>query len=218
VVLGLLSMAVLIALAVLVPPLPAQQVTRLGVLRRMIGRIDTRFALSATVLIVLAHFGTYTYVTPFLERVTHESSGLITLFLLAYGAAGIAGNFLAGTAVARHPHAAFGVAACLIAVATLGLPLLGRWDVGALALLIVWGVGYGAVPVCSQAWFIRSAPHTPEAASVLFTASFQATLSTGALVGGIIVDRASLPTVMTIGGATAVAMVVIVVGLHSRTR
>lgn len=44
----------------------------------------------------------------------------------------------------------------------------------------------------------------------MFTASFQATLSTGALVGGIIVDRTSLPTVILLGGATAVIMVMTV--------
>ncbi|MEU6039621.1 MFS transporter [Actinomadura sp. NPDC047616] len=206
VVMGVLSTAVLVALAVLVPPLPAEQATRLDVLRGMIRNVGTRFALLVTFLVVMAHFGTYTYVTPFLERVTHVSSGLITVFLLTYGVAGILGNFLSGAAVARHPHAAFGVAGGLIAFATLTFPLLGQWDAGAIALLIVWGVGYGAVPVCSQTWFAKSAPHAPEAASVLFTASFQATLSTGALVGGIVVDRTSLSTVMLLGGATAALM------------
>ncbi|MFD0533735.1 MFS transporter [Actinomadura luteofluorescens] len=176
----------------------------------------TRHALLVTVLVVLAHFGAYTYVTPFLERVTHVPPGLITVFLLTYGAAGILGNFLAGTALARHPHATFGAAGGLIAFATLALPLLGRWDVGAIALLVLWGVGYGAVPVCSQAWFARAAPHAPEAASVLFTASFQATLSTGALVGGAVMDRTSPSTIMTLGGATAVVMVVAVVSGRPR--
>ncbi|WP_214411698.1 MFS transporter [Sphaerisporangium fuscum] len=210
VVLGVLSVAVLAALAVLLPPLPAEQVTRLKVLGGVIRGAGTRFALVTTVLVVLAHFGTYTYVMPFLERVTHVAPGLITLFLLTYGVAGIAGNFLAGTIVARRPRAAFGVAGSLIAVATLALPFLGRWDLGAVVLLIVWGVGYGAVPVCSQTWFVKAAPHAPEAASVLFTASFQATLSTGALVGGLIVDHTSLPAVMTLGGATALVMVAVV--------
>ncbi|MFB4309351.1 MFS transporter [Actinomadura sp. GTD37] len=206
--LGLVSAAVLIALAVLVPPLPAEHVTRLSVLRKMVRSGGTRLALVVTVLIVLAHFGTYTYVAPFLERVTHVSSGAITVFLLAYGVAGIAGNFVAGAAVARHPRAAFAAAGALIAVATLALPSLGRSEPGAVVLLIVWGFGYGAVPVCSQTWFTRAAPHAPEAASVLFTASFQATLSTGALAGGIVLDATSVQTVMALGGATAVAMVV----------
>lgn len=215
-VMGLLSVAVLIALAVLVPPLPAEGAARLTALRGMMRSRSTRHALLVTVLVVLAHFGAYTYVTPFLERVTHVPPGLITVFLLAYGAAGILGNFLAGTALARHPHATFGAAGGLIAFATLALPLLGRWDVGVIALLVLWGVGYGAVPVCSQAWFARAAPHSPEAASVLFTASFQATLSTGALVGGAVMDRTSPSTIMALGGATAVVMVMAVVSGRPR--
>jgi predicted MFS family arabinose efflux permease len=217
-VMGLLSVAVLIALAVLVPPLPAVRITRLNVLRGMIRSAQTRFALLATFLIVLAHFGTYTYVTPFLERITHASPARITVFLLVFGVAGIAGNFLAGTAAARRPYAAFGAAGGLIAFAALALPVLGRWDLGAVALLIVWGVGYGAVPVCSQAWFVTSAPHAPEAASVLFTASFQATLSTGALAGGIVVDGTSPSAVMVLGGSIAVVMVATVAARFDRVR
>ncbi|MEV0667925.1 MFS transporter [Actinomadura luteofluorescens] len=211
VVMGLLSVAVLVALAVLVPPLPAGKATRLTALRGMARNRDTRYALLVTVLIVLAHFGAYTYVTPFLEQATHVPPGMITVFLLAYGAAGILGNFLAGTALDRHPHAVFATAGGLIAFAALALPFLGRWDPGAIALLVLWGAGYGAVPVCSQAWFARAAPHAPEAAAVLFTASFQATLSTGALVGGAVMDRTSPSTIMMLGGATAVVAVVAVV-------
>ncbi|NDU72064.1 MFS transporter [Actinomadura sp. DSM 109109] len=207
---GLLSVAVLVALVVLAPPLPAGNTTCVAVLRGMMRCKATRYALLVTVLIVLAHFGAYTYVTPFLEGVTQVSPGLVTVFLLAYGAAGILGNFLAGTALTRHPRTTFAVAGGLVAFATLALPLLGRWEPGALVLLVLWGVGYGAVPVCSQTWFARAAPHAPEAASVLFTASFQATLSTGALAGGVVVDRTSPSTIMMLGGLTALAMVVTV--------
>jgi predicted MFS family arabinose efflux permease len=62
------------------------------------------------------------------------------------------------------------------------------------------------VPVCSQTWFVRSAPRAPEAATVLFTSSFQATISVAALFGGIVVDAASTTTVMWCGGAIAVLM------------
>ncbi|MFF0519384.1 MFS transporter [Actinomadura nitritigenes] len=203
---GLLSAGVLVALVLLLPPLPAERAARLGVLRGMLRGTGTRSALLLTFLIVLAHFGAYTYVTPFLEGVTDVPPARITLFLLAYGAAGVAGTFLAGTAAARRPHAAFGAAGALIAVAVLALPFLGRAEPGALALLVVWGIGYGAVPVCSQACFARSAPESPEAASVLFTASFQATLSSGALVGGAVLDHTSARTVMLLGGATAAVM------------
>ncbi|GAA2305685.1 MFS transporter [Streptomyces kunmingensis] len=203
-VMGILTVGVLVMLLLFVPALPANQATRLSVLRGMFRSTNTLFALLLTFLLVLAHFGTYTYVTPFLEEVTEASSTQITVFLLIYGAAGIAGNFVGGAAVGRYPRAVLGFAAGLIAAATLLLPVLGHWPIGAVALLIVWGAAYGAVPVSSQTWFTKATPNAPEAASVLFTASFQATISTGALVGGFIVDRSSPSTVMTLGGLTAV--------------
>ncbi|MBU8550275.1 MFS transporter [Streptomyces rochei] len=209
-VMGALTVGVLVMLLLFVPPLPPVQATRLSVLNGMLRSINTRFALLLTFLVVLAHFGTYTYVTPFLEQVTHASGGLITTFLLIYGAAGILGNFLGGAWVARYPQSVFGLAAALIAVVTLLLPALGRWETGAVMLLIVWGIAYGAVPVASQTWFSKAAPHAPEAASVLFTATFQATISMGALVGGVILDHTSPSAVMLLGGCTAVLMVLAV--------
>lgn len=216
IVMGGLTVGVLIMLLIVTPPLPPHQTTRLRVLRGMLNSVATRFALLLTVLVVLAHFGTYTYVTPFLEQVTDVGSGLITVFLLIYGAAGILGNFLGGSLVARHPRATFGTAAGMIAAATLLLPVLGQWKAGAIALLIVWGVGYGAVPVSSQTWFTKASPDTPEAASVMFTASFQATISLGALTGGLVVDASSPSTVMTLGGMTAALMVIAVWAHYAR--
>lgn len=66
------------------------------------------------------------------------------------------------------------------------------------------------MPVCSQTWFTRAAPEAPEAASVLFTASFQATFALGALAGGAVLDRVSVSAVMLLGGATAALVVVVV--------
>lgn len=211
VVMGALTIVVLGMLLLVLPLLPPVQVTRLSVLRCMFRGTNTRFALLLTFLIVLAHFSTYTYVTPFLEQVSDVGSGLITVFLMIYGVAGIVGNFLGGAMVSRWPRATFGLAAGMIAAATLLLPVLGRLEIGAVVLLIVWGVAYGAVPVASQTWFSKAAPNAPEAASVLFTASFQATLALGALVGGVIVDRTSPSMVMALGGITAILMVVVVV-------
>ncbi|WP_050369637.1 MFS transporter [Streptomyces acidiscabies] len=209
-VMGVMTVGVLVMLLLFVPPLPPVQATRLSVLGGMLRSAGTRFALLLTFLVVLAHFGTYTYVTPFLEQVTHVGDGLVTAFLLLYGAAGMIGNFLGGAWVARYPRTVFGLAGGLIAAVTLLLPALGRWETGAVILLLVWGVGYGAVPVASQTWFSKAAPHAPEAASVLFTASFQATISVGALVGGVVLDRTSPSAVMLLGGCTAVLMVLAV--------
>lgn len=216
VVMGALSLAVFAALLLALPPLPPERATRLTVLGGMLRSVNTRFALLATFLVVLAHFGAYTYITPFLEQTTRVSPALITLFLFGYGAAGIVGNFVGGSVVGRCPRATLAVAAVMIATATLLLPVLGRSPVGAVTLLVIWGTAYGAVPVCSQTWFARSAPHVPEASSVMFTASFQATISIGALVGGVIIDHSPASTVMTLAGATAVLVALVAWTHHAK--
>ncbi|MEU2022426.1 MFS transporter [Streptomyces sp. NPDC016469] len=208
-VMGLLSTGALALLLLTLPALPPDGGTRPSVLVALLRGTGTRYALLLTFLIVMAHFATYTYVTPLLQRITGAGPAQITVYLLIYGSAGVAGNFIGGTLVTRAPRLAFGAAAATIAAATALLPVLGRTDAGALALLVVWGLGYGAVPVCSQTWFARAAPHAPEAATVLFTASFQVTLAAGALTGGAIVDHTSLRTVMWCG-AVAAALVVLV--------
>jgi predicted MFS family arabinose efflux permease len=204
VVLGVFSTAVLAALVLTVPALPAERPTRAAELVGMLRGTGTRFALVLTFLIVAAHFGAYTYVTPFLEDVTEAGPSAVTVVLLVYGAAGMAGNFLCGAAVSRYPRATFAALAAAIAASTLLLPVLGRGLPGAIVLLTVWGIAYGGVPVCSQTWFAKSAPQSIEASSVLFTASFQATIAIGALAGGFVVDRSSPAAVMTLAGVIAV--------------
>ncbi|MFI6521139.1 MFS transporter [Spirillospora sp. NPDC050679] len=201
-VMGALTLGVLAGLAVLLPPLPPERATSPRVLRDLLRRPGVRAGLAATFLVVLAHFAAYTYVTPFLRQVTGVGSREIGVFLLVYGAAGLAGNLAAGR---MPPRAAFATAMALLAAATLLMPVAGRWPAGALALLVVWGAAYGAVPFCSQSWFAAAAPDAREAATTVFTSSFQATLSLGALAGGVVVDAVSVTAVLPLAGLLAAA-------------
>jgi predicted MFS family arabinose efflux permease len=182
--LAVLSSVVLLLLAAL-PALPPGRPTRPATLVTVARRRPARAALAVTVLMVAAHFGTYTYVTPFLEQTTRVPPATVPVYLLVYGVAGVVGTVLAAR---RAGPATSGAAAALLLAVLVLLPVLGTSAPGALGLLVVWGIAYGAVPVCSQAWFAAAAPDAPEAASVLFTASFQATIAVGALVGGAVLD------------------------------
>jgi len=210
VVLGILTAGVTIALGVLLPTLPAIQATRVSVLSRLMANGNIRRGLLATFLVVIAHFGTYTYVTPFLHHVTHVRAAQVSTYLLLYGAAGVVGNFVAGSAIKRNLRGAFSLSAGMLAAATLLLPVIGAREFGAIAMLILWGLAYGAVPVCSQSWLANAAPCAPEAATVLFTSSFQATISIGALLGGVVVDASSTSTVMFCGGVAALAAAAVI--------
>lgn len=111
--------------------------------------------------------------------------------------------------IGRHLRATFATAAVLIAASTLLLPVIGRGIVGVVVLVVVWGLAHGCVPVCSQTWTARSS-ESPEAATVLFTASFRATIGIGAVLGGVLLDATSVSVVMVCGGAAAVLVALVV--------
>jgi predicted MFS family arabinose efflux permease len=198
-VLGALTVIVLVALVAVLPPLPAQVPVKFSALMDVLRGRTGRTATILTVLIVTAHFGTYTYVTPFLQQVT--GIGSVTPFLLVYGIAGVLGNFVAGAIVRRRLRATLIAAAAALASATALLPAFGTTTIGTMTLLAVWGVAYGAVPICSQSWF--SAAGAGETSSVLFTSSFQATIAFGAVLGGVVVDATSPSVLMILGSAVA---------------
>ncbi|MFE3453342.1 MFS transporter [Nonomuraea sp. NPDC059194] len=192
---SVLAVVVLVALAVLLPPLPATRAVRpaelAGVWRD--GRLRT--VLVATALVVTGHFAAYTYIRPFLEQVSAAGPGLISALLLAYGVAGVAGNFGAGARAAHRPRQVMVVLAVLIAVSTIGLPLAGS------AMLLLWGVSYGGVSVTGQLWVARAGGG--EAGMAMLSSVFNAAIALGALLGGGIVDAASPSAAMWFGAALA---------------
>jgi predicted MFS family arabinose efflux permease len=203
--LAAVTAVVFAALLSTLPALPPLRVTRIAVLADLLRRRQVLIGIAVTVLVVIAHFGAYTYVSAFLERQSGLGLGVVGVLLLAYGAAGLAGNALAGRTLANHLPATFATAALAIAVATVGMVVFGHDIAGVVAPLLLWGVAYGAVPACSQAWLARHSDGADEAATVLFTSAFQATISVGALLGGLVVDHLSLRVLMVLAGAVAIA-------------
>lgn len=205
-VLCVLSACVGVALFVTLPPLPSVRATSGTMLAALLRRRGTgvRTGLLVTALVVIAHFGAYTYVAPFLRQSTGIGEGSVSTYLLIYGVAGVFGTIAMGYALNRSLRGTFAGSALLIAAATLLLPVVGKHPAGALVMLVVWGFAYGTVPACSKTWLTQAAPHLPEGAGVLFTASFQATLALGALLGGQVVNASSPRAVMICAGALAV--------------
>ncbi|MBP8538391.1 MFS transporter [Streptomyces sp. MK37H] len=203
-----LSLAVAAAMAVTLPPLPATGTIRLRIrLREVPGLfrdVRLRTGLITTLLLVTGHFGAYTYLRPVLEDVAGVGTGLISTLLLAYGVAGIAGNFLAGATAHRHPRRTLMVVFTLLAAAELLVPVAGATTAGAAVLLLVWGLAYGGVSVTCQTWALHAAPDAREAASALYVGVFNVAISLGALLGGRAADGIAVPSVMWFGGALVV--------------
>ncbi|TQM85364.1 putative MFS family arabinose efflux permease [Saccharothrix saharensis] len=205
-----------VAAAVLLPPLAPQGVVNLRELPRLLRVRNLRVALLVTAVVVIGHFAAYTYVTPFLERNTGVETRWISGLLLLYGVAGIVGNFAAGAAAARALRGT--IIACLVGLggSVALLVVVGTWHPGAIALLLLWGVAYTALPVALQTLVFRSAPEAPEAATSLYILAFNVSISLGALFGGIAIDNAGPTAVMVLGVVLSLVAAAVMALRHQR--
>lgn len=206
---GGLALLVAVAMAVLLPPLPAEEAVALGGVMRLFG--DTRVAtgLAVVALLVTGHFAAYTYVRPVLEEVSGVGASMIGTLLLVYGIAGITGNFAVGAWVSRSIRGTLLVISVALAASVLLVPLLGLSVAGAAILLVVWGLAYGGVSVSTQTWLALAAPKAREGVTSLFVGAFNGAIALGALVGGLAADGFGTRSVLWLGGALALGALVV---------
>lgn len=197
------SAVALIATAVLMPPMPPHGGVHLSELPRLLRKGNLRTAVGVTAVVVIGHYAAYTYITPFLLRNVGVASDMTGVLLLSFGAAGVAGNFLAGAVLGRGP-ALRTVVLCLIAGTGGSMALLlaaGAWKPAAIVFLLSWGLAYSALPVALQTLVFRSVPEAREAATSLYVLSFNVSISLGALSGSLALDHSGPSLVMLTGTA-----------------
>ncbi|MEV6399030.1 MFS transporter [Streptomyces sp. NPDC051907] len=202
-VMGGLALVLTAALALALPPLPAEGPVRLAAVAALLGRARVRTGLLVVLALVTGHFAAYTYVRPALERVDGVGAGVISVLLLAYGGAGIAGNFAAGAASARGPRRTLLAIAVALAAVTLLLAPAGGSLAATGALLLAWGLAYGGVSVSTQNLLAAAAPEAREAVSALFVSVFNVAIALGALLGGRAVDAFAVEGALVLGGVLA---------------
>ncbi|WP_303747423.1 MFS transporter [Stenotrophomonas pigmentata] len=206
---ALLSTLVLLLHVAVIPSLPVIASIQL---RHFAGQLRNRqvlLGLGLTLLLVTGHFAAFTYVRPLLELVSGVDTAWIGGLLLAYGIAGIVGNFLVGLIAPRNVSAAvITIAAGLLATSILLLSV-GDAPLHGGLLLLLWGLAYGGVSVGLMTWMMQAAakpgsesgfvpkPDSDpglaiEVNSALYVGAFNVGIALGAWAGGRLLDQAGL--------------------------
>ncbi|MFE2325613.1 MFS transporter [Streptomyces sp. NPDC059385] len=192
-----LGVVTLAALLLFLPPLPPTQFVAFRELPALLRRNRAvRAGVIVTFLVVTGQFAAYTFVRPILQDVSGIGADRVSMLLLGYGLAGVAGNFLAGARDAYRNLLLISAFLTLILALIAVLP----GAVAGTTLLVAWGLVYGGVSVSVQKWMIKAAPTAAEAASSLMVAMFNLAIAAGALFGGLAVDHLSVPAA-PLGGA-----------------
>ena len=210
---GGLSLAALLAAFATLPRLPPGDVPGLGVFLLLLRRPRIQLGMATLLLAISGHFAGFTYVRPFLEQVAQLRATAISAVLLAFGLGGFVGNLAGGAVAGRSARLGVGLGSLLLAGSS-GLLLEGSASppvvFGAMA---AWGFAFGMLPVALQTLTTQAAPDHAESAGALLVTMFQVAITTGAVVGGLLVDGLGAHGSIEYCGMAALAAAFVITGL-----
>ncbi|ALM84528.1 MFS transporter [Bordetella sp. N] len=176
-------------------------------------------ALLTTVLGSGAMFTLYTYIAPTLESLTGAGPTFITAMLVLIGVGFSLGNAAGGKLADRSLTGSLIGFLTLVIVVMLAFPLLGRYHVGAAALLLLWGMATFAVVPPLQMGVMRAAERAPGLASSVNVGAFNLGNAVGAAVGGATISAGLGYAAVPLAGAViAIAGLLLVLVQASRRR
>jgi DHA1 family inner membrane transport protein len=179
--------------------------------RRNSGSIQeqARSALAPRVLAMLGigmilmggQFTAFTYMAPYLSEITGVSGKMISAFLLAYGAASAVGMFVGGVLADRSATRTLIVANVLLIIILGALYLFGTIPELTAVALGAWGlVGFGLVPSL-QLRVVGLAGSGADLAATLSASAVNAGIAAGSLIGGWMLARYGVDTVVLLAAA-----------------
>jgi predicted MFS family arabinose efflux permease len=213
---GLGALAFVVQFATL-PSLPPSGSARLGTLVQVATRPGIGVALIAVALVFTGHFALFTYVRPYIEIVTHAGVSAVSGALLGFGIANFFGAYLGGLMIARSMRLTLVVTPLAMGMVGLALAGAGGSIVSDGAMVALWGLAFGAVPVAWSTWLARSIPDEAESGGGLLVASIQLAIALGAALGGVVFDMSGPRGVFGAAGAILI-LAALVIGLGVKIR
>ena len=195
--------------ALSVPSLPPRGSASLSTMMSLLSRPRVRIGLIVTLIIVPGHFAGFTYIRPYLEEIPRFSVEMISLVLLAYGVGGFFGNLLGGVIAGRSTTVSIAFGAGLLSASALLMLWAGALAPVSWAAIVLWGLGFGILPVSIQTHVTRAASDEAESVGAMLLTTFQVAISSGAVLGGLLVDtQGPLGVVTFVGIVCALGSVV----------
>lgn len=146
----------------------------------------------------MGQFSLFTYLRPFLERVTQVDITTLSLILLTIGIAGFIGILVIGAFLKPAFHLTLIAIPLLMAAIAAALIAFGHslWVVA--PLLGLWGLIATAAPTGWWTWVARTVPEDAEAGGGLMVAVVQLSIACGSTIGGLAFDHSGYQSTFAI--------------------
>jgi predicted MFS family arabinose efflux permease len=119
--------------------------------------------------------------------------------------------------IARSMRLTLVIMPLAMGIVGLALSVAGGSIIADAAMVALWGLAFGAVPVAWSTWLARSIPDEAESGGGLLVASIQLAITLGAALGGVVFDMTGPRGVFGSAGAVLV-LAALVIGLGVKVR
>ncbi|TCV96779.1 MFS transporter [Biostraticola tofi] len=211
---GLLSLIIMCFAITWLPHVQAKPMQTEARGRRNIAlSVPLCLVIGITLLLITAHFSSYTYVTAFLQNIPAVDADRLTLLMFVFGLGGASGTLLASCFVWKPAMLTLvGGTIIMLGQCLLLAGISGPLTAG--GVLFIWGAAISLVIVGLQSWVIETSPGMAELASALYVMAFNVGIGAGAATGGVLIgvgdnSRLYLFSAVACGAALVLAIVAI---------
>lgn len=156
------------------------------------------FSFAAVICLNGGIFGVFSYMADYLQRVIHLVPQTVSIILLIYGIANIAGNIIAGRLLARRPLKViyiFPIAVLVLyTVMFCSSSAAGLWLT--MLFVLVWGILSGINANINQYLMTKAAPSAPDFANALFLVAANVGTSIGTFICGAIITHMDINLIL----------------------
>ncbi|NMP27424.1 sugar transporter [Rahnella sp. SAP-1] len=203
-IIGLGALATLILLIKLLPPLPSNNSGSLKSVPELFKRPALVLVYLLTVITVTAHYTAYSYIEPFLQKVSQVNDNFTTLLLLLFGLAGIIGSLVFTRLNSKFPSGLLIVSLTILLLSLMLLLPLSFNITSLIVLSVLWGVAMTIIGLSLQVKVLSMAPDATDVAMSLMSGIYNIAIGGGALIGSQVSLYLNMSDIGFVGGGFAV--------------
>lgn len=144
--------------------------------------------LMACGLFFMGQFTLFTYIRPFLEKVTQVNVNTLSFILLIIGVSGFIGTLVINKILQYDLYVLLITIPLIMAIIAIMLIGIGHYPIYTTILLAIWGFVATAAPVGWWVWVAKTFPNNAETGGGFMVAIIQFSIAFGSIIGGIAFD------------------------------
>ncbi|MFD1360745.1 MFS transporter [Lentibacillus salinarum] len=178
------------------------------------------FGQMITLMFMTGHTVLYAYLTPFSKTALGVDGTWVSIIYLVFGAAAVSGGGIGGVlsdAIGAKrtimvTTVLFGLVIFSIPYTTFALPAF-------FVILIIWGILSWALSPATQSYLITLSPETSDIQQSLNNSALHLGIAFGSLIGGFVIEHASVEQNATVGGLFVILSVgAALVSMHEQRK